>query len=278
MIAPVRSHGVRGPRALAAVALAAWLASLAGCSAHTLPEIRNESERLDTAQRMMRKHQYLDAIDLLKSYVQHNAGTAQVDGAICMLGQCYLDTHDWVSAEDQFEHLLKDYPESDSAGSASYLLGEALLGQSRPKDFDQEFTHKALDQWDDYLRRFPDHWRHPQAEKQVLDGRTQLARKLVDTGDLYMKLRQWEPARVYYQRTVDEYRETVPSADAELGIALVQAKLGKRQEAIDAIRDLEQRFPGRPVTIRAAAERAKLEKELGAKHGSADHDTASAGR
>jgi len=236
--------------------------ALSGCAAHTMPEVRNENERMTSGQIAMQKHQYLDAIDLFKGYIQRNAGTAQVDGAICMLGECYLATHDWVTAQGQFERLLKDYPESDSAGSASYLLGEALMGQSRPRDFDQQYTQKALDQWDDYLRRYPDHWRHEQAERRVLDARTQLARKLVDTADLYMKLRQWEPARVYYQRVVDDYRETVPSGDAELGLALVEARIGKTAEAITALKDLEQRFPGRPVAARAASERARLEAQL----------------
>jgi outer membrane protein assembly factor BamD len=242
------------------------VAMLGGCAAHTLPEITSESQRLDTAQQMMRKRQYLDAIELLKSYIQRNAGTAQVDGAICMLGQCYLDTRDWTLAQDQFEKLLRDYPESDSAGSASYLLGEAMMGQSRPLDFDQQFTQKAIDQWDDYLRRFPDHWRKSQAERQVLDARSRLAVKLVDTGNLYVKLRQWDPARVYYQRVVDDYRETVPSADAEIGLAVVDAHHGKLADAIAELKDLEQRFPGRPAAAHAAAQRRKLERELAKQH------------
>lgn len=251
---------------LAAALVAMLITVLGGCAAHTLPEITSESQRLDTAQQMMRKRQYLDAIELLKGYIQRNAGTAQVDGAICMLGQCYLDTRDWVAAQDQFEKLLRDYPESDSAGSASYLLGEAMMGQSRPLDFDQQFTQKAIDQWDDYLRRFPDHWRKAQAERQVLDARSRLATKLVDTGNLYVKLRQWDPARVYFQRVIDDYRETVPSADAEIGLALIDAHNGKLADAIAQLKDLEQRFPGRPAAARAAVQRRKLERELAKTH------------
>jgi outer membrane protein assembly factor BamD len=133
------------------------------------------------------------------------------------------------------------------------------MGQSRPKDFDQMYTHRAIDQWNDYLHRYPDHWRVTMAERRVLDARTQLAQKMVDTGNLYVKLRDWEPARVYYRRTINEYRETVPSADAEIGLAVVDAKLGKITEALASLQDIQDRFPGRPVAGRAALEQKKIE-------------------
>ncbi len=258
-------RGRRSPLALGlpVVLLAGVLAAaLAGCAAHTMPEVRSEGDRLRLAQDAMAKRNWLDAQDLLKGYIQRNAGTAQVDGAICMLGQCYLNTRDWVSAQDQFEKLLRDYPESDSAGSASYLLGEALMGQSRPRDFDQQYTQRALDQWNEYLRRYPDHWRHDQAERSVLDARTTLARKLVDTADLYVKLRQYTPAHVYYQRVIDDYSDTVVLLDAQVGLAILDARLGRFDQAIATLKDIETRFPGRPAAARAAEERHKLEKKL----------------
>jgi outer membrane assembly lipoprotein YfiO len=244
---------------LAPVLAVPLLMALAGCAAHTMPEVHSETERLDLGNELMRKGRYLDATDLFKTYIQKNAGTAQVDGAICMLGECYLQTRDWTLAQEQFERLLKDYPESDSAGSAAFLLGDALMGQSRPKDFDQLFTQRAIDQWNDYLHRYPGHWRQTMADRRVLDARSQLAQKLVDTGNLYVKLREWQPARVYYRRTISDYRETVPSADAEIGLAVVDAKLGKTTEALAALQDIEDRFPGRPVAGRAAVERKKIE-------------------
>lgn len=240
--------------------------ALAGCAAHTMPEIHSESERLDVAENLMHHGHYLDATELLKSYIQRNAGTAQVDGAICMLGECYLGTHDWTLAQEQFEKLLRDYPESDSAGSGSFLLGDAFMGQSRPKDFDQQYTQRAIDQWDEYLRRYPGHWRQAAAERRVLDARTQLAQKLVDTGNLYVKLRLYEPARIYYQRTIDEYRETVPSAFAQFGLAVLDERQGRLPEAVAALKDIEQRFPGRPVATRASWERKSIERRQAKTH------------
>ena len=130
--------------ALAGLALGA---AVWGCAAGTLPPVASEGQRLEQARRAMSKREYSFAIELLKSYIDHNAGSRDVDEAIYRLGMCYLGTREWPSAEVEFERLLRDYPESDSSGSAAFRLGEALIGQSRPRDFDQEFTAKALEQW-----------------------------------------------------------------------------------------------------------------------------------
>lgn len=235
----------------------------AGCGAHVMPEVFSDSERLRIARELADKRRYLDAVELLKAYVASSGGSAQVDEAVFLLGWCYLRQKEWPLAQGEFERVVRDYPESDSAGSASFLLGEALLGQSRPRDFDQEFTRRAIDQWDVYLRDYPGHWRRAEGERRRFEVRSQLAAKLLDTGDLYRKLRRWEPARVYYQRVLSEFPETAPTADAEIGLAVCDAAQGRREEALARLREVESRFPGRPVAERAAKERKRLENRKG---------------
>ena len=228
-----------------------------------LPTLRSESDRLTVARRMMAEHEYGDAIELLKPYTTSGGGAAEVDQAVYLLADCYLATKDYALAATEFEHLLNDYPESDSAGSASFRLGEAYYGQARKPDFDQEYTVKAIDQWQKYLHDYPDHWRNREAENRLLSARTRLARKLVNTGTLYLKLRLWEPSRVYFHRVLNEYGDTSLVADAKLGLALADARQGHRQEAIDALREIESEYPCQAVGERAASERKRLERKKG---------------
>src|SRR5262249_11699336 len=151
------------------------------------------------------------------------------------------------------------YPESDSAGAASFRIGEALYGQARPPDFDQDFTHKAIDQWQSYLRSYPGHWLNPEAERRVARARSQIAKKLIDTAQLYLKMRHFEPARVYFQRVADEFSDTPQLGDALLGLALCDARLGRKTQAIQRLRELESQFEGQPLAVRAARERGRIE-------------------
>jgi outer membrane protein assembly factor BamD len=223
-------------RRCAAVAL---VALLAGCGAHVLPAIHSDAERIRVARELHDRHDCGPAIELLKTYVASGSGSADVDQAVYLLGSCYLQTKEWALGQTEFERLLRDYPESDSAGAASFRLGEALLGQSRPRDFDQEFTVKAIDQWRRFLAEYPGHWLVPQAERKLLEARNRLAMKLVDTGTLYYKLRLWDPARVYFRKAIDEYGDTPAAAAAQRGLALVDARSGKHSQSLGRLKKSE---------------------------------------
>jgi outer membrane assembly lipoprotein YfiO len=246
-------------RRLAMLALA--LAALSGCGASTIPAVHSETERLALSRRSMQRGEYNVAIELLKSYIANNAGGADVDLAIELLGECQLHIKEWSEAGLQFDRVLRDYPESDSSAAAAFHLGDAYWGQSRGADFDQEYTQKALEQWQSYLRGYTGHWLNAEAERHVLQARTRLATKLCETGFLYLKLSKPGPARVYFQRVLDEYADTVREADARLGVAIAGGNLGQRDQAIAELKSLEQRFTGHALGRRAARERARLERK-----------------
>ena len=260
-LVPLRRFPRWVSRRLGPLALLALAALLAGCGASTIPAVHSESERLDQGRLALGKHEYNVALELLKSYVSNNAGGADVDQAIELLGETNLRIKDWAEAQSQFERVLRDYPESDSAGAASFYLGEALWGQSRGPAFDQEFTQRALEQWESYLRSYPGHWLNDAATARAQRARERLATKLADAGWLYLKLERTGPARVYFQRVLDDYPDTGIATDARFGLAVADARSGKRDEGMAALRDLISRFPGRPVTERAARELARLERQ-----------------
>jgi outer membrane protein assembly factor BamD len=236
------------------------LLALAGCGASVLPSIHSEAERLAVAQRLHAKGDNGDAIELLKTYIANNGGSADVDHAIYLLGACYLSARDWASAANEYERLLRDYPESDSGAAGRFRLGEALFGQAKGPDFDQDYTQKALDAWQQYLRDYPGHWLNPEAERRVLMCRTRLADKIVKTGELYLQLKLPAPARLYFERVTSEFSDTSATPRAQLGLAICDARQGKKPEAIARLKDLETRFTRQPMDERAARERKRLER------------------
>jgi outer membrane protein assembly factor BamD len=261
-VTPARPRHPGRPRRLRhVVALAALALALAGCGASTLPAVHSEAERLDHGRRALASRDYNIAIELLKGYVANNAGGADVDLAIEMLGEAYLKIHEWAEAQSQLERLLRDYPESDSAAAGSFHLGRAYWGQARGPDFDQEFTVKALDQWDSYLRSYPDHWLIPEGEKWAQRARERLADKLALSGELYVKLRRPGPARIYFRRVLDEYPTTAVAQRAELGLALVDDLDGKHAEALATLNDLQSRHPGGEIGKRLQKELARIQRE-----------------
>lgn len=235
-------------------------ATLAGCSASVLPQIHSDTGTMPVARRLFERGDMLNLVSLLTTYTTQQSGAADVDQAVELLGRARLRQREYPLAEADFVRVLRDFPESDSAGSAAFLLGEALLGQSREADFDQEFTLKALQQFMDYRRGYPDHWRAGEATTRIGQCRTRLATKLVRTGDLYVRLGQWEPARLYYRNALNEYGESPVAGDAVIGLAVVDAKLGERPKAIETLLGIEREHPGTPLAMKASKTRRQIEK------------------
>ena len=234
--------------------------ALAGCGAAVVPAIHSDTNRVAVARGLYERREYALAVDVLSNYATTGTGNADIDQAVYLLGLSYLGQKEWASAQSQFERIGRDYPESDSASAAAFQLGEALYGQSRPADFDQEFTLKALQQYENYLRDFAGGAYAARADRRVAELRTRLARKLWRNGDVYVKQKLYLPAKRYFADVIENYADTPILGDAILGNAVADARLGKRDSALAVLRGLEQQFSGQPLGIKAQALRVKMEK------------------
>ena len=253
-----RTHRRRGPLAawLTFVAIAAGLGLFAGCGGSVLPQVHDEAGRLDLARRLYAKGDYGLAVEALGPFSTSGMGAGNVDEAVYLLGLCHLRMREFNEAQADFERMLRDYPESDSAPSASFRQGEALWGQSRGPDFDQEFTLRALDQWMAFRRDHPDHWLAPEATKRIAEARARLATKLYRTADLYVKLREYEAARGYFHDVMTEYSDTPLYGDAMIGWAIASARVGERDTAMVLLRNMQEEYKDKPLG-------AKAERTLG---------------
>ena len=249
-----------GSKLRTALAAAVLGTLLAGCGATILPQIHNEADRLTVARRLYDKGEYAIVVEVLNNYATTGGGNADIDQAVFLLGKAYMKQKEYPSAQAQFERIGRDYPESDSATAAQFRLGEALFGQSRSSDYDQEFTLKALAQWRRVVEDVPGSDWATLAEGHIAECRTRLAHKLWRSGDLYVKQNLYEPGLVYFRSIINDYPDTPVLGDALIGLAVADARLGRKDTALVVLRDLETRFQGRELGLRAAGVRAKVER------------------
>lgn len=236
----------------------ALLVLLAGCGGAVLPQVHDEGGRLELARRLYAKGDATLAVEVLAPFSTSGSGSGNVDEAVYLLGLCHLKLKDWLAAQGDFERLQRDYPESDSAASAAFRRAEALWGQSRGPDFDQEYTLKALEQWMSFRREHPDHWLAPEATRRIAEARLRLATKLYRTGDLYVKLKDYGSARSYFRNVLTEYSESSLYGDALIGWAVATARLGQRDSALTVLREFEAENPGHPAAVKAAHTREAM--------------------
>jgi outer membrane assembly lipoprotein YfiO len=243
------------------IALAgACLLLLAGCGGSVLPQVRNDNDRMAVARRLYAVGEYGTVAEVLSAYVTTGTGNADIDQAVYLLGLAYLGEKEYASAQAQFERIARDYPESDSASAASYRLGVALYSQSRGPDFDQETALKGLTQWEQLVQSSPDDPWAALARVRIAEARSRLAHKLWRNGDVYLKLKLYEPAKVYFGSILKDYADTPEYGDALIGNAVADARLGRRDSALAVLEGLAKQFSGHPLGDRAAETLERVKK------------------
>ena len=73
-----------------------------------------------------------------------------------------------------------------------------------------------------------------------------------------MKLHLLPAARIYYGRVEDDFSDLPQLGDAWVGLARCDVLEDKPDDAIAKLKQVEERFAGRPVAAEAARERARL--------------------
>ena len=77
--------------------------------------------RLGLAEAQARAGQYDQAINAFKELAQRKDGPLPVDGILMQLGRTYLDAGKRADAQQTFNKLVEEYPESPFTGDAKAL-------------------------------------------------------------------------------------------------------------------------------------------------------------
>lgn len=86
--------------------------------------IYGQMGRLGLAEAQVRAGQYAPAIDALKQLSQRKDGSLPVDGILVQLGRAYLDAGKRTEAQQVFNQLVEEYPESPFTAEARRQLDE----------------------------------------------------------------------------------------------------------------------------------------------------------
>lgn len=161
-------------------------------------------------------------------------GTPQPDKYLYEKGEAALKAHHWTQAQEDFQHVLDDYPQSAYRPDARLGMGDAYLGQNTPESLvlaansysqfltyyptssradyaqyqlamthfkqmrspqrDQTQTHDAVDAFETFLHRYPDSKLVPDVEKKLREAHDRLDDASFDVGKFYFDIHWWPGA------------------------------------------------------------------------------------
>jgi outer membrane protein assembly factor BamD len=165
--------------------------------------------------------------------------------------RCRVELRDYDLAIGEFEDFIDDYPQSDLADDAMYMIGVCYLAQSPRAERDQHTTVKAVEELEFMLREYPGSNVREEAEAKLLEARTKLAKKEYLNGKLYLRLEYYRSARLYFDMVLDEYGDTEWAPWAMLGKGESYDREGDRAQAIEIYRKLAATYPGTEASGRA---------------------------
>ncbi|HIA94965.1 MAG TPA: outer membrane protein assembly factor BamD, partial [Candidatus Marinimicrobia bacterium] len=205
---------------------------LTSCAGSKFNDEINLQEKFKMGLDNLDKEKYLQAQLDFKHIVIRGTGSDLGDDAQYYLGEAYFRNEEYLEAIAEYEKLTRRMGFSPFVEDARFKICEAYRIES-PKYFhDQEYTEKALERYQEFLDDYPNSKYVNDVLASIEILREKMGLKLYETGILYMKMEEYESAKMTFERVVDHYYDTAVVHQARQGMVKALAQNRQIDEAL----------------------------------------------
>ncbi|MFO7576952.1 MAG: outer membrane protein assembly factor BamD [Pelovirga sp.] len=159
------------------------------------------------------------------------------------IAETYYRAARYAEAASAYESYLQRYPNDVRAATLLYRLGQSYYQQILSADRDQSNTRKALQTFEQFIRRYPDDPDREQAELQILRARTRLADHEVYVGRFYLKRKLYQPAINRFEGILKEFPDYYYRDEAFFYLGTAYLENGQADKGRDTLQQLLEQFP-----------------------------------
>lgn len=149
----------------------------------------------------------------------------------------------YAEAAAAYESFLQRYPNDVRAATLLYRLGQSYYQQILSADRDQSITRKALETFEQFIRRYPDDPNREQAELLALRARTRLADHEVYVGRFYLKRELYQPAISRFEGILKAFPDYYYRDEAFFYLGTAYLENGQEDKARSVLQQLLEEFP-----------------------------------
>ena len=221
---------------------------LAGCALQcsrnrvNIHELTSE-EQLAYAKRLFEKRDYHEAKVSFTVVILNNPGSSLIEEAQFYLAESHFHLREYLLAIEEYSKLIRSLPQSEFVDDASYKIGMCYYELSPGYALDQEYTNKAIMQFQQFLEDFPDSEYRADVEQRILECRNKLAKKEFKAGELYRKMNYFRAAIVYFDAVIEIYYDTPFVDDALYWKGECHRRLREWEAAEETFQELLQKRP-----------------------------------
>lgn len=216
---------------------------LGSCGKKVQKENLSAEAYFEYAKSLFDRKKYVDAITEFTVITLKFSGNPVVDDAQFYLAESHFQNDEFLIAGAEYQKVVNDYPESAFVEEAFYKMGLSYYNLSQRSELDQEYTLKALRQFQNFIEAYPESPLREQGEQRLYELRTKLSRKQLMGGDVYRKMGIYDSAIIYYNILLDKYYDTPQAEPALYWKAECLYRIKEYQEALTNFTALVEKYP-----------------------------------
>jgi outer membrane protein assembly factor BamD len=225
---------ISGPRTflvlLALVLSISSMVSLSGCSGKGITE-EDPAALYREAEEDIKSDHYQIAMDKLRIIKNKHPYSKQAVDAQLRIADVYFMQDSFTEAAASYEAFRDLHPKHERV---AYAMDRLALSHYNdiPSNRARDLTpaYKALEAYEDFVRRFPLTPEAAEARAKVTEIRKILADKELYVANFYLKREQYDAARGRFEKIIALYPETPTAQEARQKIDSIQGKNSKKNE------------------------------------------------
>ncbi len=154
------------------------------------------------------KEDYYRAKTLFEELIPILRGTIKSEKIYYYYAYCNFNLGDQVLAGYYFKNFARTYPNSKHIEEAEYMSAYCQFLNSPEPELDQTYTHKALQEFQYFINKYPNSKYIPDCNKYVDRLRKKLEDKAFISSKLYYNLGDYKAAVVVLDNTLNDFPDT----------------------------------------------------------------------
>jgi len=191
------------------LAITILLLALSSCSKYNkLLKSRDVDKKYTAANEYYEKEDYARAMTLYEHVLPMLKGTERGETAHYRFAYCNYYQEDYVLAAYHFRKFADTYPRSEKAEECFFQSAFCHYIDSPRYSLDQEYTHKAINDFTLFISKFPNSQRIEQCNEYIEKCRDKLEKKAYYSSRLYFDLKEYKSASIALKSCLEEFPDS----------------------------------------------------------------------
>jgi outer membrane protein assembly factor BamD len=238
----------------AAIVLSIYAAALlSGCGSKEAEKFVSAEERFALGMKYFNDEDYLEAIDEFKVVSLQHQGSKVAESAQFYMAESRFNREEYILAAFEYDILLNMMHSSVFVPLARFKRATCYYELSPKSYLDQNYTQKAIDEYQEFLEYHSADTLAPVAEKRIIELNTKMAKKDFENGMTYMHMYYYKAATYYFDQVLEKYHDTEYAEQALFRKAEALLNRNKFADARESVDKFLAKYPGSPLKSEAEA-------------------------